>query len=908
MSKKIMITSLLLLFLVFNFTAGNILQTETTVNNFSPTIEKVQISSVYLLTKNYFVMTASFVDGINASSASATLKSPSQKDKIDIRLFNQGSTWNSSFVIPSTFENGLWYVEEITLIDEELRTKKYDKDEINATFLFGKENNLETLNTSVLLEQKKQECIQNNGYWDETANSCLCSLNYQLQESGICLYVPPCSFEYSPWSQCQTDGTQTRTVISSSNCSSTDSPVLSQECSYVERSCSFEYSPWSQCQTDGTQTRTVISSCPDEEPILSQRCTYVPSPEELFRKKTRELNSIQKIIEYLNIDFNIISNDNESSFSLQEIFNKKEGNENDLLSFALHALTENNFSSSIIAYEYQINNQNKIKYLISTNDNNLPQYIYFDGSNLIVDNYDWSIINLLKKEEERAGVNILRYSNVLSLPIKDNNQQWTNFVKNEENEDAETNVCIFEYSPWSQCQTDGTRTRRVLSFSPNNCEGGKAELKEECVYVKPIIPCLFEYSPWSQCQPNGTQVRKLNSKMPANCNDGEAVLARSCKYIEPVVKEEIIAPTPITISEMVTQETETKEKDISEECLISGINNEEDCNLYSYQLKIVPECLSLNINTQEECRNYFLSNYEKPLKCSSLSEESCTKLINDVILGNLKNIITEDKKAQLTEVSGKKATISRIDNSTKINVSVNEAESKEIVIENLPISIKENESVQIKLISIETKENQKGLSPVAISMSSEDNDLPDDVITRIGKDFNVENLSGVDKAIVEGKTLEQPKYNLPLVLEEKITVEKIETVKKEEKDFLVVKGRANPGEIITLFIYSSMPIVVTVEADQDGNWIYSLDKSMVDGTHEVYAVLHNDEGKIIEASNPKTFFIAEAQAISIDDMFLSDNIINDSENIMNLYLLGGISIIVILISLFLIIKGRAEEL
>ena len=84
---------------------------------------------------------------------------------------------------------------------------------------------------------------------------------------------------------------------------------------------------------------------------------------------------------------------------------------------------------------------------------------------------------------------------------------------------------------------------------------------------------------------------------------------------------------------------------------------------------------------------------------------------------------------------------------------------------------------------------------------------------------------------------------------------------------------------------------------------------MVDGTHEVYAVLHNDEGRIIEASTPKIFFVAETQAISMEEMFLSGNISevkDDPENMMTLYLWGGISIIIILIALLLIAKRRTE--
>jgi len=43
--------------------------------------------------------------------------------------------------------------------------------------------------------------------------------------------------------------------------------------------CAFTYSDWSACQADGTQTRTVISSSPADcvgTPVLSQSCTYVP--------------------------------------------------------------------------------------------------------------------------------------------------------------------------------------------------------------------------------------------------------------------------------------------------------------------------------------------------------------------------------------------------------------------------------------------------------------------------------------------------------------------------------------------------------------------------------------------------------------------------------------------------------
>jgi hypothetical protein len=88
------------------------------------------------------------------------------------------------------------------------------------------------------------------------------------------------SFTYSAWGACQADGTQTRTVVSSSPAGCVGgSPVLSQSC--TPTCTSFTYSAWGSCQPDDTQTRTVVSSspagCAGGTPVLSQSCTYAVS-------------------------------------------------------------------------------------------------------------------------------------------------------------------------------------------------------------------------------------------------------------------------------------------------------------------------------------------------------------------------------------------------------------------------------------------------------------------------------------------------------------------------------------------------------------------------------------------------------------------------------------------------------
>src|SRR6266568_4677933 len=75
-----------------------------------------------------------------------------------------------------------------------------------------------------------------------------------------------CTYTYSSWSACQSNGTQIRTVLSKSPEGCSGSPVVTRSCTYVPPSTtctSFTYSGWGSCQSNNTPTRT-------------QSCTYVP--------------------------------------------------------------------------------------------------------------------------------------------------------------------------------------------------------------------------------------------------------------------------------------------------------------------------------------------------------------------------------------------------------------------------------------------------------------------------------------------------------------------------------------------------------------------------------------------------------------------------------------------------------
>ncbi len=80
-------------------------------------------------------------------------------------------------------------------------------------------------------------------------------------------------------------------------------------------------------------------------------------------------------------------------------------------------------------------------------------------------------------------------------------------------------------------------------------------------------------------------------------------------------------------------------------------------------------------------------------------------------------------------------------------------------------------------------------------------------------------------------------------------------------------GTALPNTFVTLYIFSE-PIVVTVKADGAGAWVYTLDKELPDGTHQVYSTLTDAGGRILAKSEPLPF-VKQAAAVSLGSALLT---------------------------------------
>lgn len=113
------------------------------------------------------------------------------------------------------------------------------------------------------------------------------------------------------------------------------------------------------------------------------------------------------------------------------------------------------------------------------------------------------------------------------------------------------------------------------------------------------------------------------------------------------------------------------------------------------------------------------------------------------------------------------------------------------------------------------------------------------------------------------------------------------------------KGKALPNSFATLYIFS-IPIVVTVKTDNDGNWNYTLDKELENGEHKVFVAITDVKGTVVARSNPLPF-VKEAFAITVPqivpDAGSSPSFIEDN------YFYGSIIVIVLIVIAIFILLG-----
>lgn len=97
-----------------------------------------------------------------------------------------------------------------------------------------------------------------------------------------------------------------------------------------------------------------------------------------------------------------------------------------------------------------------------------------------------------------------------------------------------------------------------------------------------------------------------------------------------------------------------------------------------------------------------------------------------------------------------------------------------------------------------------------------------------------------------------------------ISEDQIPTVDKDRtkaQTAIVFSGKATPNSTVYVYIFSD-PIIVAVNTDADGNWVYVLDKPLDQGKHEAYVVLHDEQTQEVVRTESTAFYVSTAEARS----------------------------------------------
>jgi hypothetical protein len=137
-----------------------------------------------------------------------------------------------------------------------------------------------------------------------------------------------------------------------------------------------------------------------------------------------------------------------------------------------------------------------------------------------------------------------------------------------------------------------------------------------------------------------------------------------------------------------------------------------------------------------------------------------------------------------------------------------------------------------------------------------------------GFDDGIEVMRGFDPRSPLGETAityEMPQDTVGLEDKAILQINTVQpSVKQTSGDTKIVQseihGKGLPNSFVTLYVFST-PTVVTVKTDSDGSFVYTFEKELDDGQHEVYAAITDNAGAIVAQSSPFKF-IKQAEAYS----------------------------------------------
>lgn len=330
------------------------------------------------------------------------------------------------------------------------------------------------------------------------------------------------------------------------------------------------------------------------------------------------------------------------------------------------------------------------------------------------------------------------------------------------------------------------------------------------------------------------------------------------------------------------------------ECRNEGIKSQQECNAYLKKIYIEPECTEAGISDNTKCKEYIAQKYSSDVQCEGLERMLCESVLQERHISML--VFEQKKKEAVNRVVdpdiGKTIVLEKLEK-TEIPKNIKEISRLEHIV---PIKVEEKTPVLIlpseDRIVLSKDENILKASAAVITHDFDSDGVPDDIERRLGTDATIadsdfdgfddgyeiknnfnplgsgamkQKLAPVEEAIIQKKNLQQPK--VAGAISEDLKIEKIEDIVLNKNIRQKISGKALPGSVVLLYIYSELPMITQAQTDEFGNWTYTLQNSLLDGNHEIYVTINDNTGKIVSKSNPISFMVREARAVSASDLF-----------------------------------------
>lgn len=430
-------------------------------------------------------------------------------------------------------------------------------------------------------------------------------------------------------------------------------------------------------------------------------------------------------------------------------------------------------------------------------------------------------------------------------------------------------------------------------------------------------------------------------RLPQECKEQNIMTEEGCRRFLLIQETEIL-----NISGGTTSPT----TDLPEKCVRLGITDRQQCATVLTRTELPQICLDAGSISRSECDTYIRSQklpelcgnddtcetalireFIETVECSALTEEVCRNELSSRHVGTW--LAMRDKIRERNRVS------EALSDTAIASIASLPDESRDVVRESLtndrPVYVYPSFAGVIL-----TKEDTIDAVPSAVLILDDDGDgLSNELEERIGTNRRAadsdedgytdreELQNGFDPLgegkkeyglwPIDGAMVYQFPIDQPLVSSAEVVNElTVASVKNDvgEKKLNTITGRGPANSLMTLYVYSGMPIVLTVQTDRSGNWEYTLEDSLADGEHEAYLTLVDSIGVITQKSEPLTFFVKEAQAVEPDEFFGFSDLTVAPESIpvnqfSRYYVYGAVGLVLfaLLIAVALIWSSKARR-